>query len=243
MNKLNHIIRIMSPGILLACFCGCQGPVNVTSVVPEKEMPGMIVRVTTNKPAFQTEPIAHIEIGDKVANTVRVISKTQADVIVPNLRPDTVFVRVRKGDEKLGDSLRLTILPAPSLQLTLSFENDSVRFIRAQPRAGEILRVLGRERRRLAFIVRNEQSDLIYTGSVIHPTLGRHEVFDGLQSGERVIHRVPQPQKSVFAIKIPNTFSRTVKIQFYDVPPNFDLTDREWLVTPLRMLSEITINQ
>lgn len=203
----------------------------------------MIVRVTTDKAAFQAKPMASIEMGGKVAEIVREISKTQADVFVPNLPPGQVLVHVRKPGREPGSAGQLTILPAPSLQLTLSFENDSVSVIRAQPRAGEISRMPGEERQRLAFIVRNEQGGLVFTGSVIHPKLGRFEVFDGLQSGERVIHRVPRPQKSVFAIKIPNIFDHTVKIQFYDVPPNFDLTTPQWLVTPPRMLNEITINQ
>ena len=243
MNKSCHAIELMAVCALLAGFFACGRSARVVSVFPDAATPGMIVRVTTDKTAFPSERPARIEMGSQTATIQQVVSVTEADALVPNLPAGQVQVQVREPGKKPGSAGQLTILPASSQQLILSFQNNSVSLMRAQPRAGEASRAAEQDQRRLSFDVLNAQGGLVFTGAVVHPTLGRLEIYDEPRPGERVLRVMPPEQQAVFAIKVPTIPSGgAATIKFYDVPPGVDLTTSPGRAART-LLNEIKLNQ
>lgn len=242
MNKSSYTMELVAICMLLACAFGCGRSVRVLSVFPETATPGMVVRVTTDKAAFQPERPARIEMGGQTATIQQVVSLTEADAFVPNLLPGQTQVQVHVPGKKSGPPGQLTILPAPCLQLTLVFQNDSVSLVRAQPRAGEVSRAAEPGQRRLSFDVLNAQEGLVFTGSAVHPTRGRHEIYDEPQPGEHIIRSAPSGQRAVFTIKIPNILGELSTIKFYDVPADADLNTPAWR-EKRTFLNEIKLNQ
>ena len=209
------------------------------TVFPSEASPGMIVRLTAGQGPYEQKGFS-VVIGGKPATIQRTLSAKEVNVLVPVLPPGDAEVQVRdERTKKPRATGRMRILPVISQQLVLSFEKDSIKLISAQPRAGEYTRLDEQDQRRLAFDVFNSQGGLIYTGSIVHPALGRMEVFEGRSGKEASVRGVTPPARIVFAVKVPFDPKGAV-VKFFDVPPRVDLKTEKGR-NSRRYLSEVRV--
>ena len=224
MSRLVLAVRLMLFSLLLACLSESTG---VAGVFPKAAEPGMVIVVMADNILFQSEHKAQIEIGGQEAHVLGVLRGTEAEVLVPDLPPGKVQVRILGLSEKSVSAGYLTILPASSLRLTLSFRNNLVDLMHAQPRSGEFRHSAKPGESRLSFDVLNAQDCLFFTGAVEHPTHGRFEIYDiraQRRYDEYNIRRLAPQSQAVFTIDIPNFLGKASSIEFFEVDAGVDLT-------------------
>ncbi|HSW47232.1 MAG TPA: IPT/TIG domain-containing protein [Phycisphaerae bacterium] len=217
--------------LLIGTAClpfGCLPPpppepsAGVTAVNPSEVSPGSMVTVTADKAVFQGATTPSITIGGQAATIQSVADPTQAVVIVPNLSPGAAQVRVVEAGKTPGAPGPLTVLSAPVTRLILSFGSNQVNLVSAQPATGGFSENARESGRRLSYDVLDSQGRIIFTGEVIHPTLGRAEVFEPLDQGKFVLRHVAVSPSAAFALKIPNLNGAT-KVRFHDASADLDL--------------------
>ncbi|HEX7180674.1 MAG TPA: hypothetical protein VF756_02440 [Thermoanaerobaculia bacterium] len=191
------------------------------TVEPAMVSPGMIVRVSSTKPVFRKGEEGEVRIAGRPASIVRTVSEREVDVMVPAVEAGAARVTLGRGGQSTGN---VTVLPAPSVELVVSMEDNKLTLMRATPRAGEVETRVSRDQARLSFDVINEQGGLVFTGAVADPT--RREVFDGPNSQGAVLRGTPRSKKAVFAVKVPNVPGRFT-VKFYAVPAGVDLKSTE----------------
>jgi hypothetical protein len=195
------------------------------TVFPEGASPGMLIRVTGERAIFSAGQDTKVEIGGAAAPISRVVSDTEAEVMVPNVGAGSTTLTV--GDEKERDrnSAHFTVLPAPTHELVLHWKDGRIDLVAVHATAGEPTRSSeNTDEPLLAFDVFNAAGGLIYTGAIPHPGQQRMEVFDPPDGQTGNIHREHVMGEATFALKVPTAPGRTT-IKFFEVPAGTDLSD------------------
>jgi hypothetical protein len=205
-------LRLALAALTLLTF-GCAGLV----VEPASARPGTTVRIRASRPVFQS-PNPSVQIGGRPAALVRRGSDHEVDVIVPVA--DAGRSRVRVGSGGWSRRGRVTLLPAPSVELLIALEGSSVKLVRATPRAGEATARALRDQARLSYDVINRLGGLVYTGVIVDPT--RREVFDGPDAKNANLHGTAPSGSAVFAVKVPNVPGR-FSVKLYRLGAGIDL--------------------
>ncbi|MFQ5430702.1 MAG: hypothetical protein ACE5E1_10365 [Phycisphaerae bacterium] len=187
------------------------------SVLPGKASPGTTVRIQAARPVFAKDGLAKVKIGGQLAQILRRISDVAAEVLVPNVKPGAAVVQIIEPDRDPGTPGKLEILPAPSLQVILSFSGDGLQLIGSRPGGARSRRGIDPGGRRMQYEVFNGLGRLVFRDALTHPTLGRTEIFDEPDSGGRTMHRLGDRAAAVFGIRIPN-IPGGARVRFYDVP-------------------------
>lgn len=211
----------------MACLpFGCPPPpepsAGVSDVNPTQASPGSVVTVTADKSVFEGASSAGVIIGGESATIQSTLSATQALVVVPNIAAGAAEVRVVEAGKTPGAAGPLTVLAAPATRLVLSFSGNQVQLVETLPASGGIGESAREGGRRLSYDVLDGQGRILFTGELIHPTLGRAEVFDPLDQGLFAPRQVAVSPSAVFALKIPNLGGAT-KVRFYDATADLDL--------------------
>jgi hypothetical protein len=217
----------MAIAVLFAVpFFGCNKERGGSAVTlsPEGASPGMVVRVTTAQPAFSDATAARIEIGGQLAPIVKLISATEADVLVPNAAAGESQVKVTAG--KVSGAAAFTVLPASAQELVLQLKDNRFELVAVHPTADEPNMVTRSEEPQLSYDLINAQGGLVFTGSINHPAQARMELFDGPNAREAVLRREPPHpgQPVVFALKVP-IVPRGATVKFYEAAPDVNLLD------------------
>ena len=223
--------------IFAACFFGialsacskrqqsAEGNAGMT-VLPEGASPGMVVHLTTSRPMLSKE--TQIDFGGERATISRLISQTEAEVLVPNVSPGQTTLAVSSGkDEK--ETVTFTVLPARNQQLVLRMKDNRVELVAVQPTSGEITsttaEATGAEAQ-LSFDVLNAAGVVVYTAAIPDPIQQRMEVFEGPSADQSTMRREPMSHEAVFAIKVPKLpDGGTVK--FFEAAGGVDLLQGE----------------
>jgi hypothetical protein len=211
----------------------------VSSINPAEASPGSMVTVTVDKPVFKGETAPIFTMGNRNAILQSFVDETQAIVIVPELSPGAVEVRIVEAGKTPGAPGQLTVLAAPVQRLVLLFGNNQVQLLSAQPGTGGFGENARESGRRISYDVLDGQGRVIFPGAVIHPTLGRAEVFEPLEEGNFAMRQVVVSPSAAFALKIPNLNGAT-KVQFYDASADLDLGTAEGRKGRV-FLNEITV--
>ena len=216
-------------GMLVSGFVGCkkQAPVqtepseSAMTVEPQGGSPGMIVRVSATKPIFGRGQEAKIEIGGQLASIARVVSDTEAEVMVPQVREGQTTIGISGGRK---DSAAFTVLPARAQQLILKMTGGRIELVAVHATSGE---PSGRGELsggpQLSFDVLNQAGAVIYTGTIPRPT-ERMEVFDGPDANSAVIRREKMDHETTFALKVPMLAAETT-VKFFEAPPDANTQD------------------
>jgi hypothetical protein len=236
-----RVLLLVGMTCLSSCnlFWPAEPSAGVSSVNPAEASPGSTVTVTTDKPAFKGDTAPTITIGGQSAITQSVVSETQAIVVVPQLAPGAAEVKIVEAGKNPGSPGQLSILSAPIQRLVLTFGNNQVQLVSAQPGTGGFGESARESGRRISYDVLDGQGRVIFTGAVIHPTLGRAEVFESLADGKFSIRQVAVSPSAAFALKIPNLGGPT-NVQFYDAAADLDLGTAEGRKGRV-FLNEITV--
>jgi hypothetical protein len=198
----------------------------------------MTVRVEADKPVF-VDPLPKVEFGRESAQVQQVLSATNVQVLVPNIPPGEAEVRIQEALKAPGKSATVRVLKAPTKKLVLELSGANIRLLSASERGGEYTNTPEQDQRRLSFDVLTADGNLLYTGAIVHPTLGRMEVFDEPQPEKKAMHNEPAMGAAVFELKIPN-ISGEVVIKFYDVPQGADLSTPEGRAAR-RYVNQVTV--
>ncbi len=218
--------------IFAAGFTGCKkrtatpGSEPSMIVEPAGASPGMIVRVSGNKPLFRDSQTAKVEFGGQPASVARVVSDTEAEVLVPQVPPGKTTIGVSSGSSGGKDSASFTILPARAQQLVLKMTGGQIELVAVHPTSGEPSGrgELGGEAQ-LSFDVLNKEGSVVYTGIIPHPAQQGMEVFDGPDAKAAVIRREEMDQHEItFALKVPKLAAETT-IKFFEAPPSVNIQD------------------
>jgi hypothetical protein len=193
------------------------------TVLPEGASPGMIVRLTTSKPMLSNE--AQIDFGGERATISRLISQTEAEVLVPNVSPGQKMLTVASGKKDEKETSGFTVLPARNQQLVLQMKDNRIELMAVNPTSGEstssAAEAKGAEAQ-LSFDVVNAAGVVVYTGTIPHPLQRRMEVFDGQSANEATMRRERMVRETVFAIKVPK-LPDGATIKFFEAPGGADL--------------------
>jgi hypothetical protein len=211
---------------LAALFVGCMKERGGSAVTPTPEgaSPGMVVRVTTARPAFSDATAARIEIGGQLAPIVKVVSATEVDVLVPNAAAGESQVKVTGG--KVSGRAAFTVLSASAQELVLQFKDGRFELVAVHPTADEPTMVPRSQEPQLSYDLINAEGGLVFTGSINHPAQARMELFDGPNAREAILRREPPHpgQPVVFALKVP-IVPAGATLKFYEAAPELNLLD------------------
>lgn len=215
---------------LAALFFGCKPRTekesggSAVTLSPEGASPGMVVRVTTARPAFSDATAARIEIGDQLAPIVKVVSSTEVDVLVPNAAAGESQVKVTGGEVR--GAAAFTLLPASAQELVLQLKDGKFELVAVHPTADEPTMVTRSQEPQLSYDLINAEGGLVFTGSINHPALARMELFDGPNAREAILRREPAHpgQPVVFTLKVP-IVPRGATVKFYESAPDVNLLD------------------
>ena len=212
--------------LFAALFFGCNKGRGRSSVTlsPEGASPGMMVRVTTAQPAFSDGTAARVQIGGQLAPIVKVVSATEADVLVPNAAAGESQLKVTGG--KVSGEAAFTVLPASAQELVLQLKDNKFELVAVHPTADEPTMVNRSEEPQLSYDLINAEGGLVFTGSIDHPAQARMELFDGPNARESILRREPPHpgQPVVFALKVP-IVPAGATVKFYEAAPDVNLLD------------------
>lgn len=218
-------LMLLAGAACLPLGCPPSQPVpsaGVAGVNLGQASPGSAVTVTADKAVFEGANPANVTIGGQAATIQSVVSGTEAIVTVPNLSAGAAEVRLVEIGKAPGAPGQLTILAAPAQRLILRFGANQVLLLSAQAAIGGVGENAREEGRRISYDVLDSQGRVLFTGAVVHPTLGRAEVFDPLGQGMFSPHQVAVSPSAAFAVKIPNLGGAT-RVQFFDAAAELDL--------------------
>ncbi len=229
-----HLLGVALALVLSCASTGCahrESPgaslsASIIRVDPDAASPGMHVALTTDQPVFNAKKPPRVQVGKQAAKIAETTSATQASIVVPNVAAGDADVRLLQGEKEIGRPARLRILPPQSERLTLAFADGRVKLIDAAPRAGGYTEGAREAGHRLSYDLVNEKGVVVFTGSILHPTLGRVEVFDETADGKRVIHGERAHARATFVLKIPYLPGRAT-VRFYDVPADVNLASED----------------
>jgi hypothetical protein len=218
---------LMAMAVLFAVFlfgCNKQSGGPAVTLSADGASPGMIVRVTTAQPVFSDATAARIEIGGKLAPIVKVVSATEADVLVPNAAAGESQLKITGG--KIRGAAPFTVLPASAQELVLRWKDNRFELMAVHPTADEPNMVTRSDEPQLSYDLVNAQGGLVLTGAINHPALARMELFDGPNAREAVLRREPRhPGKPVvFTLKVP-IVPQGASVKFYESEPGVNLMD------------------
>ena len=205
--------------IVLLVLCVGIGCTRQVTISPESVSPGDEVQITDPKAQFDEKKELRVTIG-KEPTSVSAIEATTIYAIVPNIAPGKAEVAVKSGTKILGTG-QVLIRSAGSKRVTLSLEDGDIRFLRSKDLGGQSNERAESDGMRLAYDVLTADGNLVFSGAIVHPTKGRHEVFDDPETGR--MHGIAPPQRAVFSLKIPYVPGKTV-IRFYEAGPQLDLS-------------------
>jgi hypothetical protein len=231
--------------VFVGGFVGCEKRVETKvasaamTVFPEGASPGMIVRVSSSNPLFAKGAAAGVVVGGQRATVVRVVSDTEAEVLVPTLAAGATKVTVTDATGGT-QTANLTVLPAHAQQLVLKWKDGKLELVAVHPTAGEPTGggEVGGEPQ-LSFDVLNEAGAMVYTAAIPNPIQQRMEIFDGPDAKTAALHREKVPHEVVFAVKVPK-LPGGVRIQFFEAPPGIDLLQAKGRETR-KMIGEISV--
>lgn len=209
------------------------------TVFPEGASPGMIVRVSSSNPLFAKGSGTGVAVGGQRATVTRVISDTEAEVLVPSVAAGATKVTVT--DAKGGThTANLTVLPAHAQQLVLKWKDGKLDLVAVHPTAGEPSGggEIGGEPQ-LSFDVLNEAGAVVYTAAMPNPMQQRMEIFDGPDAKTAALHREKAEHEIVFAVKVPK-LPGGAKIRFFEAPPGVDLLQAKGREVR-KMIGEISV--
>jgi len=209
--------------LLMACASAKRGErsTGVVRVEPADASPGMTVRLIASEPVF-VEPLPAVMIGKRATLVQRVLSPTEAFVLVPNIAPGMVEVEIVAGAKTAGGSVRLEVTPAATRRVVLEISDGNVRVLRTAPCGGEFTSTVENGQARLSFDVLTPEGNLVFAGAIVDPTEGRMELFDQPTPSARVLRQEPPGASAVFELKVPNLERETV-IRFYRAAAGTDL--------------------
>jgi len=253
-NRLNQTAMLLACGGMTIAFIGCEtsqepqqllgalsdASAGVISVIPGAASPGTTARVEAAEPVFTKDGYANVRIGEQVAQIVRRISDVAVEVLVPNVAPGVTPVQIIEPNQPPGPPGRLNILPSRSLQLVLSLAGERFELLDSRPGGSHPRRRIDPGGRRIQYEVFNRLGRLVFMDALTHPTLGRNEVFDEPDSGERTMHRLGERDTAMFAIMIPN-IPGGATVRFYDVPEGA-VADSPEGRRSREFLSELSVN-
>lgn len=212
----------------IACQPEANRPIEESSasvivVNPASASPGAGVTVTTDKAVFSADAGTKVLIGNESVTIQTARSGTEAYVIVPNQPAGVAQVQVVETGKRAGAAGQLNILAAPVQRLLLNFAGNQVQLIDAKPRPGGFGEGGREDGRRLSYDVFDSQGRVVFTNTIVHPTLGRREVYEEQQPGKFFMRGVAESPSSTFVVKIPN-LGGPMKVRFYDAAPELDLS-------------------
>jgi len=228
-DKLKWRSACLGAALMMVLASGCRTvtPVRVLSISPEAASPGMIVELKSDRSFADLGSALRVEMGKTVATVQRKVGATEVEILVPNLPPGKVQVRLREEGKRASGAVPFEVLPAQALQVVLSMEGNQIRPVSVTPRGSQYATPAERDQRRLSYDVINDQGGLVFSGEIVHPVEGRKEIFDEPEPGQRIIRGATEQHAGVFVIKIPNLPAKSFTIRFFDVPPSLDLSTLE----------------
>jgi hypothetical protein len=225
--RVSVIIGIFALGALAGCKKGkvVEGGGSNLTLFPQGGSPGMMVRVSAEKPLFARDRGAKVEIGGAGASISQTVSDAEAEVMIPNVRAGATTLNVtgEKGEGKA--SAPFTVLPARAQQLVLSWKDGRIELLAVHATADEPSAFATEgSAELLSFDLLNKDGALVYTGVIPHPAQQHMEVFDEPAQQKTNIRREGMAHEATFALKIPK-LPEEATVRFFEAPPGGNLLD------------------